>query len=56
MSTLFVSHGAPNLILHNTEAKVFLESLGKEIGTPRAILMVTAHFEASRLVNSRMVL
>ncbi len=48
MSTLFVSHGAPNLILHNTEAKLFLESFGKDIGTPRAILMVSAHFEASR--------
>ena len=48
MSTFFVSHGAPNLILHNSEARHFLEHLGKEIGTPRAILMVTAHFEASR--------
>ena len=48
MSTLFVSHGAPNLILHNTEAKIFLEGLGKDIGSPRAILIVSAHFEASR--------
>ncbi len=48
MSTLFVSHGAPNLILHNTEAKLFLESYGRTLGKPRAILMVTAHFEASR--------
>ena len=48
MSTFFVSHGAPNLILHNSEARHFLEHLGKEIGTPRAILMVTAHFEMSR--------
>jgi len=48
MSTLFVSHGAPNLILHNTEAKLFLESYGRTLGKPRAILMVTAHFEANR--------
>ena len=48
MSTLFVSHGAPNLILHNSEARHFLEKFGKTIGKPRAILMVTAHFEAHR--------
>ena len=48
MSTLFVSHGAPNLILHNSEARHFLEKFGKNIGKPRAILMVTAHFEAHR--------
>ena len=48
MSTLFVSHGAPNLILHNSEARHFLEHFGKDIGKPRAILMVTAHFEAHR--------
>ena len=48
MSTLFVSHGAPNLILHNTAAKLFLQSYGQQIEKPRAILMVTAHFEAHR--------
>lgn len=48
MSTLFVSHGAPNLILHNSEARHFLEHFGKGISKPRAILMVTAHFEAHR--------
>jgi len=48
MSTFFVSHGAPNPILHNSEARHFLEKFGKNLGKPRAILMVTAHFEAHR--------
>ena len=53
MSTYFISHGAPNLVLHNTQAKRFLEGLGQHLGTPRAILMVTAHFEASRPTLTR---
>lgn len=40
MSTLFVSHGAPNLILHSSEARHFLEKFGKNLGKPRAILIV----------------
>lgn len=48
--TLFVSHGAPNLILHNSAARDFLASYGQtlvaEHGRPTAILMATAHFEA----------
>ncbi len=43
--TLFISHGAPNLVLHNTQAKLFLESYGKSLGRPKAILIASAHFE-----------
>lgn len=43
--TLFVSHGAPNLILHNEPARHFLEGYGSQLGRPDAILMVSAHFE-----------
>lgn len=50
LPTLFVSHGAPNLILHNSAARDFLLSYGAELarahGRPKAILMATAHFEA----------
>lgn len=43
--TLFVSHGAPNLALHNSAARDFLASYGRELGKPKAILIATAHFE-----------
>ncbi len=46
---LFVSHGAPDLVLKNSEARVFLEQYGQQIvkdfGKPKAILVATAHFE-----------
>jgi 4,5-DOPA dioxygenase extradiol len=45
--TLFVSHGAPNLILHNEPARSFLAGYGAELGRPDAILVVSAHFETS---------
>ena len=48
MKPLFVSHGAPNLVLHNSEARAFLSQMGEALDAPRAILMVTAHFEADR--------
>ena len=44
--SLFVSHGAPNLALHNSEARDFLESYGRQLGKPKAILIATAHFES----------
>ncbi len=50
--TLFISHGAPNLVLHNTQAKLFLESYGKQLGRPKAILVASAHFETRAPVVS----
>lgn len=44
--TLFVSHGAPNLILHNSEARDFLAAYGRDLADYRGILVVTAHYEA----------
>jgi 4,5-DOPA dioxygenase extradiol len=46
LPTLFVSHGAPNLVLHNSAARSFLEAYGEGLGAPKAILVVSAHFEA----------
>jgi len=46
LPTLFVSHGAPNLVLHNSEAKRFLEGFGAELPRPKAILVASAHFDA----------
>jgi 4,5-DOPA dioxygenase extradiol len=47
LPSLFVSHGAPNLVLHNTEARQFLEGFGRELPRPKAILLASAHFETA---------
>jgi 4,5-DOPA dioxygenase extradiol len=43
LPTLFVSHGAPNLVLSALPVKRFLASLGERF-QPRAILCVSAHW------------
>ncbi len=43
--TLFVSHGAPSLALEGGPSRDFLTSLGKRLGTPRAIVCVSAHWD-----------
>jgi 4,5-DOPA dioxygenase extradiol len=47
--TLFISHGAPDLVLGETPAREFLSCFGnelcKECGRPEAILIVSAHFD-----------
>lgn len=42
---LFVSHGAPVLILGDTPARAFLAGL--DLGAPRAVLVVSAHWETA---------
>lgn len=44
MPILFLSHGAPNLVLHASAAREFLAGLGASLPRPKAILVVTAHF------------
>lgn len=41
--SLFVSHGAPTLIIEDVPARRFLVQLGKDLGTPQAIIVVSAH-------------
>lgn len=48
MPSLFVSHGAPNLILYDTPARQFLADYAESIERPTAILSVSAHFETDR--------
>lgn len=48
LSPLFISHGSPNLLLHNTSAKTFLAEYGREIGRPDAVVIASAHFETDR--------
>ncbi|MGQ0585504.1 MAG: DODA-type extradiol aromatic ring-opening family dioxygenase [Reyranella sp.] len=45
MPTIFVSHGAPTLILGDTPARAFLASLGQQLPRPRAIVAVSAHWD-----------
>ena len=42
---LFLSHGAPTLPLEDVAARYFLEGLAPTIPRPRAILVVSAHWE-----------
>lgn len=46
LPTLFVSHGAPTLAIENGPAHQFLITCGKSLGKPRAILLLSAHFQA----------
>lgn len=46
MPSMFLSHGAPNIILSDLPARHFLTSLSSVLPeTPKAIVMVSAHFE-----------
>ena len=45
MPSLFLSHGAPNIVLSDLPAKRFLETLAAELPKPRAIIVASAHFE-----------
>lgn len=44
LPALFVSHGAPTILTDNCPARDFLRQLGRDIGRPRAIVSVTAHW------------
>jgi 4,5-DOPA dioxygenase extradiol len=42
---LFLSHGSPMLALTDDPARDFLLGLGRQLGTPKAILVASAHWE-----------
>jgi len=46
--SLFVSHGAPDLVLKETEAHRFLKRWGQSANPPKAILIISAHFETEQ--------
>ncbi len=52
LPTIFVTHGAPTLILDDCPARDFLGALGAKLPRPQAVLCVSAHWEASRAVVS----
>lgn len=45
MPALFVSHGAPDLVIQNQQARDFLLAYGKQLGAPDAIVVISAHYE-----------
>lgn len=45
ISPIFVSHGAPTLPFEDVSARDFLRSLGARVARPKAILMISAHWE-----------
>jgi 4,5-DOPA dioxygenase extradiol len=44
LPSLFVSHGAPTIVLEDCPARRFLAALGARLGRPRAVLVVSAHW------------
>lgn len=49
---IFVSHGAPTMYLEPTPTHEFLVALGKALDRPRAILCISAHWEAANPTTS----
>jgi 4,5-DOPA dioxygenase extradiol len=47
LPSLFLSHGAPTLPLTDTPARSFLSQLGGMLARPKAILVISAHWETS---------
>jgi 4,5-DOPA dioxygenase extradiol len=47
LPSLFLSHGAPTLPLTDTPARAFLSELGDRLPAPKAILVVSAHWETA---------
>jgi 4,5-DOPA dioxygenase extradiol len=47
LPTLFLSHGAPDLVLSQSPAQDFLSSLASRLERPQAILIISAHWETA---------
>jgi 4,5-DOPA dioxygenase extradiol len=47
LPTIFLSHGSPMLALQDSPARRFLQELGKSLERPKAIVVVSAHWETS---------
>jgi 4,5-DOPA dioxygenase extradiol len=47
LPTIFVSHGSPMLALQDSPARRFLQGLGQSLPRPKAIVVISAHWETS---------
>lgn len=52
LPTLFLSHGAPTLPLESGAVPDFLKQLGQTLPTPKAILVISAHWETKHPIVS----
>ncbi|RXJ64980.1 dioxygenase, partial [Halarcobacter ebronensis] len=43
-SSLFISHGAPNIILQNSLSKANIKSFAKGLKKPKYIIIFSAHY------------
>lgn len=50
LPSLFLSHGAPDLLLGDSLARRFLTELGQAIPRPAAILVISAHWETATVM------
>jgi len=48
LPSLFISHGSPMLAITQSPARIFLESFGKSLPKPRAVVVASAHFGTTR--------
>jgi 4,5-DOPA dioxygenase extradiol len=46
MPSVFISHGSPMTAIQDAPARRFLQEFGKSLPRPKAILILTAHFDA----------
>ena len=47
--TLFISHGAPNIILSDSTSKFNFQKLGKNLDKPKYIIIISAHYVTNDL-------
>ncbi len=50
MPTLFLSHGGPNIVVSDTPTRAYLKGLAARLPRPRAIVVMSAHFETGGVV------
>ena len=53
MTSLFLSHGAPDRIIHESDAKKFLQAFPSTIKVPKAIIIFSAHWVSDRLTITK---
>jgi 4,5-DOPA dioxygenase extradiol len=46
---LFISHGAPSMLMEESNTNFFLRGLGQSLTAPRAILCISAHWATHNL-------